>query len=433
MAAGMYASGMRKLLACAVGLWAVCGGELLGAEASAEEMLYEALAMPDETAEQQLAKFESMKKAADAGDPHADFLVGMFYRDGKGVAANDTLAFECFERATKKAILGSWFALGRCYFEGSGVEKDLKAAHECYLRGAYEGDSDAYVELVTDYLHARGTEPSLRMALSWWEVLEKESPKKLEGLSFVVSLFETIQKQNVDKGSARAMANLGYMYYLGFFSERNQQEGRDLIEKAAAAGDAEGQLLIGILESASGNAAKAAEYFAKAAEQGLDEAQFNLAVFYERGRGVAQDTGAALKLYEAAAAQGHAKSLCNLAMLCRTGKLGVQKDEALATELFEMAANKGDEMALTMLGCMLQDGQGVEQNRERAVDCFAVASQKGDCIAQFNFALCLLKGDGCPPNEKMGFYWLQKAAQQGMPQAQELLAELEAHEAKENE
>jgi len=60
------------------------------------------------------------------------------------------------------------------------------------------------------------------------------------------------------------------------------------------------------------NDAIAAEYFRKAAEQGDDQAQFNLAWMFQHGRGVVQDFTAAAFWYGKAADQGHLSSVAVL-------------------------------------------------------------------------------------------------------------------------
>lgn len=56
------------------------------------------------------------------------------------------------------------------------------------------------------------------------------------------------------------------------------------------------------------NDAVAVSYFRKAAEQGDDFAQFDLAWMYQHGHGVAKDVHAASFWYGRAADQGHAQA-----------------------------------------------------------------------------------------------------------------------------
>ena len=56
------------------------------------------------------------------------------------------------------------------------------------------------------------------------------------------------------------------------------------------------------------DSAQAVNWFERAAGQGYHDSEFDLAVMYERGMGVAQDATAALKWYLIAAGQGDAPS-----------------------------------------------------------------------------------------------------------------------------
>lgn len=57
------------------------------------------------------------------------------------------------------------------------------------------------------------------------------------------------------------------------------------------------------------------EWYQKAAEQGLPQSQFNLALCYWKGEGVEQSLSKAAYWYEKAAEQGHAKAQHNLRLL----------------------------------------------------------------------------------------------------------------------
>ena len=81
----------------------------------------------------------------------------------------------------------------------------------------------------------------------------------------------------------------------------------------------------------------AAEWFRKAAEQGLAEAQFNLGVLHATGRGVPRDHRQAARWYRSAAEQGHAHAQLNLGALCANGQ-GVARDYVEAYKWFKLAA-----------------------------------------------------------------------------------------------
>ena len=73
-----------------------------------------------------------------------------------------------------------------------------------------------------------------------------------------------------------------------------------------------------------------------AAEQGYIFAQYNLALKFFKGEGVAKDADAAVKWYTLAAEQGHVKSQYNLAVMYDTGD-GIPEDNAAALKWYTQA------------------------------------------------------------------------------------------------
>ncbi len=85
----------------------------------------------------------------------------------------------------------------------------------------------------------------------------------------------------------------------------------------------------------------AAEWYAKAAAQGLVAAQYNLGVLYENGSGVAQDFKTAAAWFAQAAAQGQADAQYNLG-LCYENGSGVAQDFKAAALWYAKADASGD-------------------------------------------------------------------------------------------
>ena len=96
--------------------------------------------------------------------------------------------------------------------------------------------------------------------------------------------------------------------------------------------------------------------FTVAAEEGLDLAQYNLAILYFTGQGVEQDAAEAFRWTEAAAMQGHVAAQFNLGSLYYAGD-GVEADTTKAVELFEGAARAGHANAALILANMYADGE----------------------------------------------------------------------------
>lgn len=71
------------------------------------------------------------------------------------------------------------------------------------------------------------------------------------------------------------------------------------------------------------------------------EAQNSLGLMFEQGRGVKQDSTAAVALYRKAAECGYGPAQNNLAIACALGQ-GTAKDSVEACKWFELAATHGD-------------------------------------------------------------------------------------------
>jgi len=85
--------------------------------------------------------------------------------------------------------------------------------------------------------------------------------------------------------------------------------------------------------------------FRASAEQGNAEAQYHLALIYDRGIGVKNDDGEALKWYRQAAEQGYAKAQYNLGMMYYFGK-GVPQDKVTGYQWVILAADRSEKAAM---------------------------------------------------------------------------------------
>jgi len=147
------------------------------------------------------------------------------------------------------------------------------------------------------------------------------------------------------------------------------------------------------------------------------EAQYNLGVLYAGGKGVAQDDKQAVKWYRKAADQGYADAQYNLALMYDKGK-GVSQDYKQAVKWYRKAADQGDADAQTSLGWMYANGQGVSQDYKQALRWYRKAADQGDASAQSELGLMYLNGNGVAQDDKQALRWYRKAAEQGNSRAQ---------------
>ena len=126
----------------------------------------------------------------------------------------------------------------------------------------------------------------------------------------------------------------------------------------------------------AGDYKTALKEFRPLAEQGLADAQFNLALMYEHGEGVVQDYKKALKWYRLAAEQGDATAGHQLGVMHHYG-WGVKTNYKEALRFYRLAAPQVVQSQYS-LGAMYYQGQGVNQDIVIAYMWYSIAIFSGD-------------------------------------------------------
>ena len=85
--------------------------------------------------------------------------------------------------------------------------------------------------------------------------------------------------------------------------------------------------------------AEAVKWYLLAAQQGYADAQNDLGVMYENGKGIAEDAIKAVKWYRRAATQGHSDAQYNLGFMYYAGS-GVDQDDAEAIKWYHSPQSK---------------------------------------------------------------------------------------------
>jgi hypothetical protein len=101
---------------------------LLGLATAPARADYRAGALAYEAGRYEEALAEFMPLTA-AGDPAAEFMVGVMYFYGKGVRRDDGLAAIWFYKAARKGNANAQLAFGSMHIRGAGVRRDLVTAY----------------------------------------------------------------------------------------------------------------------------------------------------------------------------------------------------------------------------------------------------------------------------------------------------------------
>jgi TPR repeat protein len=170
-------------------------------------------------------------------------------------------------------------------------------------------------------------------------------------------------RKAADKGSSAAMVELGVLYGTGAGVPKDEEQARQLFERAANAGNPRGVTNLAALGGAASahDPARARELLAKAAETNA-EAQYQLGLMLADGTGGPKDDAGARALFEKAAAQNHPGALLQMGAFAQQGR-GGPKDRDAAKAYYKRAADLGDEQAkaaLKKLDCpiVIKDKRG---------------------------------------------------------------------------
>ena len=193
----------------------------------------------------EISPFAKDQKAAQLGNPDAQFKLGLAYQMGDGVSQDDAKAAIWFRRAACNGNMQAQVKLIEAYYLGRGVPQDY------FLAGWW----------------------MLKVAVRKSAVAEAQAKKlKMEAANGYVAAKEQLRKANAkfmqlidaaEKGNAKAQSQVGIAYSIG----------RDVPKDEKTA----------------------VEWFRRSAEQGNPDGQSLLAIAYAEGAGVPKDNVEAIK------------------------------------------------------------------------------------------------------------------------------------------
>jgi localization factor PodJL len=154
----------------------------------------------------------ALRTAAAAGNPAAEYELGVRLSEGRVVPANLELATQWFERAAKQGLAPALYRLGSHYEKGQGVKKDLDKARQLYLQAADKGNAKAIHNLAVLYAEGIDGKPDYRTAAQWF-------------------------RKAADRGIADSQYNLGILYARGIGVDQNLAESYKWFALAAQQGD----------------------------------------------------------------------------------------------------------------------------------------------------------------------------------------------------
>ena len=231
-----------------------------------------------------------------------------------------------------------------------------------------------------------------------------------------------------DKGQTEAMTLLVRMFMQNEYQGMDAIKAAELSIKAAKDGIPDAQMYAGLAYmdgiSVEQDYKEAARYFRLAANQGNSEARTNLAYLFQEGLGVEKDLEKAFKMYRTAAKSGNMNGMFHVG-ICYEFGLGTETDLSKAMEWYRKGDEQGDPFAAERIAYILSEGYGDQKPDEKqAFEYFLKAANSGIAGSMFMVGYCYASGHGVEPDVEEAKKWLKMAADGGIEDAKELLAEL---------
>lgn len=167
--------------------------------------------------------------------------------------------------------------------------------------------------------------------------------------------------------------------------------------------------------------AKASQNYQKAAAAGDAQGQYALAMLKLEGQGTPKDQPGAKTLLEAASPKVPAAAYALGLMLLTDGK---PDSDRRAVSLFQDAALRGDPDAQYGLAVLYKEGRGVPKSMVDAALWMGRAALSKNVAAETEYGVMLFNGEGVAKNEQAAAAMFRRAAEKGGAVAQNRLARL---------
>lgn len=239
---------------------------------------------------------------------------------------------------------------------------------------------------------------------------------------------------------------VGRCYLDGSGVPVSRREATRWLERAAAHGSAEAQVLVAVMwlqgvavaddpaadlaspvtdriEASEPDFRAAYKWAQMAAQGGSAEGQALLGYILASGPDEMRDEDEAFRWYERSAAKKCPQGHLGFALLL-VRRPGSAETESQIVRHLTAAASAELASAMYLLGRFLEQGCWVRRDPERAAKLFKRAAEKGHPAAQFQWALRLMSDEFGEQDRAEAETWLRRAASSGHPEAAVRLAEL---------
>lgn len=364
--------------------------------------------------------WQLLNAAAAKGDARAQYELGRRYRWGDGIKQDYVQALQWLQKAADQGQAEAMAQLGAMYRNGLGTTKDVTQAQFWNLRGAMHGNAEAAYNLGLAAEAGEGIEPGDGTAARYYRAAaEQGHAEAATNLGYLYEMGRGVPqdydqavawyRKGAERGNVVGMRNLGYMYLNARGVSRDLDLAERYLRQAAQRGDGAAMTSLGyLLENHRKDLAQARQWYEKGAELGVSDAEFNLGLVYEEGRGVTADPVQSLAWYRRAAEHGDVDAQYKVAQALFFGD-GMPQDQVKAAEWYGKAAAQELASAQGKLGEILLFGWGVPPDPPKAVNLLQQAARQKWRDAYVALGHAYEAGLGVDADAAQAIAWYEKA------------------------
>jgi uncharacterized protein len=149
---------------------------------------------------------EELRPLAAKNDPNAQFLLGMLYDSGKGVAQDQTAAASWYRRAAKQNHVLAQLFLGILFYSGQGVKQDYVEAGRWFQTPAESGNDQAQFYLGSMYANGTGVKKDDSEAVRW--LTKSAAQRNTRAMGMLASALFSRSRDDRDLVDAYAWSHL---------------------------------------------------------------------------------------------------------------------------------------------------------------------------------------------------------------------------------
>jgi len=386
---------------------------------------------------------EHLKSRATLGDAKAQFMLGKIYDLGLGVNRDLNSAIIYYQQAAAQQYVKAIYTLGVIYIKGDGVEADYTKGLTLLVDAAFMGNVYAQYALANIYSHG------YRDAAN--KVVIQPSPIQAEGMYYLAAangsglaqfqlanqLAQAVPTDLSEKAQHQRTQLIQHLYKdalshkvaeavlpVAFFKamskkEDNQKQAFEVANKEAEDNHAAGALLLALMYDrgigVSQNTKKALYWYEKAGNNPVSN--FILGTYYHQGTVVSINQEKSQDLLRQAAEASFDYAALNLAIM-----------QARANKPFLDELNQAVALGNSTAGLLLADyylTHPLDTARlQQAKMIYERLAALGEKDAQLKLGFIYENGLGVPVNPQLAQDWYQRSAVQHQPMSAYLLGRL---------